>query len=180
VYCWACGTKLPKAASFCPGCGIRVDDDPDDVEESYDVPGWEPLAARPHEAWAPAPVPEVIREQPRGFGLRREGPIGKLVSFLSLPAGIVAIYLAVRFWGENRELSVRVLIALALTALSPLLAGLVFVPLGLLLGLLLRRASDRTRGSVASFGRSVFEGTSNVLSLAAIAYIALVLWATFQ
>jgi hypothetical protein len=64
--------------------------------------------------------------------------------------------------------------------LSPLLAGIVFLPLAVILGLPLRLASDTTRSGFAAFLRSVFDGVSNILSLAGIAYIALMLWARFQ
>jgi hypothetical protein len=114
------------------------------------------------------------------MGFRREGPIGKLVSLLSLPTGIAAIYLAVTLWGVNRDLALRVLAALAITVFSPLLVGIVFVPLALLVGLPFRWASDATRSGVAAFMNSVFVGVSNLLSLAAIGYIALLLWARFQ
>jgi hypothetical protein len=58
--------------------------------------------------------------------------------------------------------------------------GIVFLPLGLLLGFLLQRTSDDTRWGAAAFGRSVFEGISNIVSLAAAGYIFLRLWETFQ
>jgi hypothetical protein len=188
VYCWACVTQLPKAANFCPRCGASLAHD--DPNESYGS-GWDapiqtqtpehPYASRPLASIPPAPLaPEPVREQQRGFSLRREGPIGRLVSLLSLPAGIAAIYLAATLWGDNRDAALRVLGALALVVLSPLPVGLVIVPVSLLFGLLLRGASDRTRGGVAAFWSSVSDGISNVLSLAAIAYIFMQLWETFQ
>src|SRR5688500_11097976 len=45
---------------------------------------------------------------------------------------------------------------------------------------LLRRTSDDTRWGTAAFGWSVFEGLSNIASLAAIEYVFLRLWETFQ
>lgn len=180
VACWACGTTLPEAAVYCPGCGIPVnDDDADDLEESYDIPGWDPPTPSVHEVWTPAPVPEVVRERTSAVGLRREGPIGKLASLLLLPATLVGLYLAIRLWGADRDASLRVLGALALFVLSPFLAGLVVLPLALLIGLAIRRTSDDTRGRVGVFGRSVVDGLANIISLAALVFILVQLWETF-
>jgi hypothetical protein len=194
VYCWACGTKLPEAATFCPECGIRVDDDSDELDEPYEdsndldeffhygsgAPIQTQTTAAPPGQWSPAPSSMAPPERPGGLGLRREGPIGALASLLSLHAALAAIYLAVRFWGEDRETSVRVLGALALSVLAPLLVGLVFMPIALVLGLMLRRTSDEARWSAGAFGRSVYEGLTNIASLAALGYIFLRLWETFQ
>jgi len=114
------------------------------------------------------------------MGLRREGLLGKLASLLSLPATVAGIYVAVTLWGENREASLRVLGALALFALSPFLVGLVFLPLSLLIGLVIRRRSDDTPARAGMVGRSVFEGLANIIALAALVFIFAQLWETVQ
>ncbi|MGH2614645.1 MAG: zinc ribbon domain-containing protein [Thermomicrobiales bacterium] len=108
MYCPACGTELPHDAAFCSECGIRQ------PRPSYDV----------QSVYAAVPKPE--RERLSGIGFRREGPLGRLASLLSLPATLVGLYLVIRLWGENREESFRVLGALALFAWHRCSSGLCF------------------------------------------------------
>lgn len=186
MQCPACGTDLPDEAAYCSECGVSQRPDSFDLQSAYSAlpeprnTGAWGYSSGSHESQPVVPVPEPVRERPGGMGFRREGPLGKLASLLSLPATLVGIYLAIRFWGDDHGASFRVLGALTLFALAPLLLSIVFIPLGLLLGLLLQRTSDDTRWGAAAIGRSVFDGLSNIISLAALGYIFMQLIDTFQ